>query len=324
MPIQFGRNAFVNVSSVAETTYGDNGSAVFSVFNRIFSCSLQRVQTREQVTHLSTSSGAFSKAQFAVQTEVTGTVEMPLYYAGSGAWIHYAMGTSASSTGPAPFLHTYQANTVDLESFCLKFQRGTGGHEEFKGCMIASMTISCASGEEARLSCDIIGQNSAARQSSAIVPSYGSGAQVLHNQATSNALRYTPNGGAAQNYTLRSFEFNLDNKLERRDKLGSLLTASPDVTDIREVTISCVADLEDETIYNHHLDGTSGEVVISFVNGTDEVNIILFNAVVMEYSDEVTSVGRLERNFTFKGFADASNEACKILIQNDESSSKSN
>ena len=66
MPIQFGRNAFVNVSSVAETTYGDNGSAVFSVFNRIFSCSLQRVQTREQVTHLSTSSGAFSKAQFAV------------------------------------------------------------------------------------------------------------------------------------------------------------------------------------------------------------------------------------------------------------------
>ncbi len=323
MAIQFGRNAFVNVSSVAESTYGSNSGASFTVFNRIFSCSLQRVQTREQVTHLSTSDGAFSKAQFAVQTEVTGTVEMPLYYAGSGVWLHYAMGTSGSSAGPAPITHTYQANTVDLDSFCLKFQRGTGGMEEFKGCMVSSMTISCASGEEARLSCDIIGQDSAARAGS-ISPSYGSGTQVLHNQSTASALRYTPNGGAIQNYTLRSFEFTLDNKLERRDKLGSLLTASPDVTDIREVTVSCVADLEDETIYNHHLDGTSGEVLIKFTSGSDEFNIILFNAVVMEYSDEVTSVGRLERSFTFKGFADSSNEACKILVVNDEASAKSN
>tara|TARA_Y100000114_G_scaffold144749_1_gene153678 strand:+ start:303 stop:1271 length:969 start_codon:yes stop_codon:yes gene_type:complete len=322
MAIQFGRNAFINVSSVAEGAYGD-GSGTFNVFNRIFSCSLQRTQTREQVTHLSTSNGAFSKAQFAVQTEVSGTIEMPLYYAGSGPWLRYALGTSSSSSGPAPFTHDYDATTTDLESFALKFQRGTGGMELFEGCMISTMTISCAAGEEARLSCDIIGEDSQTRAGS-ISPSYGSGTQVLHNQSNASALRYTPSGGVAQNYTLRSFEFTLDNKLEDRRTLGSLLTSSPAVTDIREVTLSCVADLEDELIYNHQLDGTSGEILVQFTSGTDEFVIRLFNAVVMEYSDEVNTVGRLERTFTFKGFADASNEACKIQVVNNENSAVSN
>ncbi len=322
MAIQFGRNAFINVSSVAESTYGD-GSGTFNVYNRIFSCSLQRTQTREQVTHLSTSDGAFSKAQFAVQTEVTGTIEMPLYYSGCGPWLRYALGTSSSSAGPAPFTHDYEANTTNLESFALKFQRGTGGMELFEGCMVSTMTISCAAGEEARLSCDIIGEDSQTRTTS-ITPSYGSGTQVLHNQSNASALRYTPSGGAAENYTLRSFEFTLDNKLEDRRTLGSLLTSSPAVTDIREVMLSCVADLEDEVIYNHQLDGTSGEILVQFTSGTDEFVIRLYNAVVMEYSDEVNSVGRLERSFTFKGFADSSNEACKIQVVNDQSSAVSN
>ena len=323
MPIQFGRNAFINVSNTPEGTYGNVSGATYNVYNRIFSCSLQKIQTREQVTHLSTSNGAFSKAQFAVATEVTGTIEMPLMYAGSGVWLTIGLGSSASSAGPAPFTHTYSANTTALSSVCLKFQRGTGGMELFKGIMVSSLTISCAAGEEARLSVDVIGQDSDARAGS-ISPSYGTGAQVLHNQANSQVLKYTPSGGPAENYTLRSFEFTLDNKLERRDKLGSLLTEKPDVTDIREVTLSCVADLEDETIYNHQLSGTSGEVMVQFTSGTDELVIRLYNATVMEYSDEVNSVGRLERSFTIKGFASAANEACKIQVVNDQGSAVSN
>tara|TARA_R100000664_G_scaffold10562_1_gene17419 strand:+ start:3302 stop:4273 length:972 start_codon:yes stop_codon:yes gene_type:complete len=323
MAIQFGRNAFINVSSVKEGTYGD-GSGTFNVWNRIFSCTLQRTQTREQVTHLSTSNGAFSKAQFAVMTEVSGTVEMPLYYAGCGPWIRYALGSSSTAGGSAPYTHTYTAGTIPLESFSLKFQRGTGGSEQFEGCMISNLTISCSAGEEARLSCDIIGENSAARGSSLPAPTFGGGGPVLHHQSNVNALRYTPSGGSLQNYSLKSFEFSLDNKLERRDKLGSLLTASPDVTDIREVTLSCTADMEDEAIYNHQLDGTSGEILVQFTSGTDEFVIRMYNAVVMEYSDEVTTVGRLERTFTFKGFADSSNEACKIEVVNDQPSAESN
>ena len=326
MAIQFGRNAFVNVSNTPESTYGSNAGATYDVYNRIFSCSLQRTQTREQVTHLSTSDGAFSRAQFAVQTEVSGTVEMPLMYEGSGVWLAYALGSSSSTSGPAPFTHTYSADTTNLASFCLKFQRGTGGHEEFKGLMISSMTISCAAGEEARISCDLIGQDSAARSGSAIPSSFGTGAQVLHNQTDSAALRYTPDGGTLQQFTIKSFEFTLDNKLEDRRTLGSLLTSSPAITDIRDVTVSCVADLEDETIYNHQLDGTSGTLSIQYQSGTDQFIIILNNAVCMEYSDEVNTVGRLERSFTFKGLAAAtgSGEACELRIINGDNSAVSN
>jgi len=324
MPIQFGRNAFVNVSNTPESTYGSVSGATYNVYNRIFSCSLQKTQTREQVTHLSTSNGAFSRAQFAVQTEVSGTVEMPLMYEGSGVWLKYALGDSAT-TGAGPYNHAYNPNTTNLASFCMKFQRGTGGMELFKGLMVSTMTISCAAGEEARLSCDLIGQDSDARAGS-ISPTFGTGAQVLHNQADSTALRYTPDGGSLEQYTLRSFEFTLDNKLEDRRTLGSLLTSSPAVTDIRDVTISCVADLEDEAIYNHQLDGTSGTLQIHFQSGADELTITLYNAVCMEYSDEVNSVGRLERSFTFKGLADStgSGEACKIEVVNGDSSAVSN
>jgi hypothetical protein len=325
MTIQFGRNAFVNVSNTPESTYGSVSGATYDVYNRIFSCSLQKTQTREQVTHLSTSNGAFSRAQFAVQTEVSGTVEMPLMYEGSGVWLKYALGSASSTGGSAPHTHTYDPDTTNLDSFCLKFQRGTGGMELFKGLMVASMTISCAAGEEARLSCDLIGQDSDARAGS-ISPTFGTGAQVLHNQCDTSALRYTPDGGSLQQFTLRSFEFTIDNKLEDRRTLGSLLTSSPAVTDIRDVTVSCVADLEDETIYNHQLDGTSGTLSIQYTSGTDQFIIILNNSFCVEYSDEVNSVGRLERSFTFKGLAAStgSGEACQLQVINGDSSAVSN
>ena len=57
---------------------------------------------------------------------------------------------------------------------------------------------------------------------------------MLHNQCDSSALRYTPDGGSLQQFTLRSFEFTLDNKLEDRRTLGSLLTSSPAITDIKK------------------------------------------------------------------------------------------
>ena len=172
----------------------------------------------------------------------------------------------------------------------------------------------------------MIGQDSATRNASALPSSFGTGAQVLHNQCDSSALRYTPDGGSLQQFTLRSFEFTLDNKLEDRRTLGSLLTSSPAVTDIRDVTVSCVADLEDETIYNHQLDGTTGVLSIQYTSGTDQFIIILNNSFCVEYSDEVNTVGRIERTFTFKGLAAATGagEACEIQVINGDSSAVSN
>ena len=316
MPLEFGRNAFVNVASTVESTYGD-GTGTFDVYNRIFSCTLKRVEERIQTSVLTTTDGGFARGQFKVSTIANGTVEVPLQYEGIGVWLKYALGSASSSAGPAPFTHQYAADTTDLPTFGIKFQRGSGKMEQFKGCMVSSMTISATAGEEAKLSCEILAQTSNAR-ASAIPASFGDGEQVYHYEA--GKMNYD-----SVNYDLYSFELTIDNKLETRYVLGSTLTASPDVNDIREVTLSVTCGLEDQNIYDAHLNGTSKDLTFTFTSGSDEFQIYLYNAVCMEYNDDITTAGRLERTATFKGFADAVQPgAVKIIVVNQDSSNVGN
>tara|TARA_Y100001973_G_scaffold106141_1_gene182316 strand:- start:4961 stop:5932 length:972 start_codon:yes stop_codon:yes gene_type:complete len=322
MAIQFGRNAYVLISD-AEGTYGDTSTVSYSVWSKIYTCTLSKSVERTQKTFLTTSDAGFSRGKFDVQTNCGGEVEIPLLYNGIGMWLYYAMGSKGTSGSSAPYTHTYSP-VIPLPSFGAKFQRGSGSSEEFKGCMVSTMTISCAAGEEAKVSMDIIAQDAAARAAALGAPTFGSGAQAFHYQARSKALKFTPSGGSPVEFTLRSFEYKLDNKLDTRYKLGSLLTESPDTNDIREIMLSCVADLEDNTIYNYQIDGTEGEVEIHFTSGSDTITIKVFNACLLSYEDNVTSVGRLERSFEFQGYASSSTEATTITIVNSDPSDTSN
>lgn len=317
MALQFGRNAFLNISDTAEATYGDGGTG-FNIYNRIFSCTLKKMEERVQTAKLTTTDGGFARGQFKVSTQVTGTIEIPLQYEGIGIWLKNALGTATTytSTGSAPYEHTYSPDTTDLPTFGIKFQRGSGDMEWFKGMMISSMTLSVTAGEEAKLSCDMIGQTSATR-TTGITATYGDGLQAYHYQTGQFGFN-------SVNYDLYNMELTIDNKLETRYVLGTTLTASPDVNDIREVTLTATCGLDDNNLYNAQLDGTSSNATITFTDGADSIAITLFNCVVMEYSDEITTSGRLERNFTMKAFADNSNEAMKIVITNQDSSAVGN
>ena len=318
MAFEFGRNAFLNISSNTEGTYGDDTGLTFDVYNRIFSCSLKRVEERVQTAVLTTTDGGFARGQFKVSTIASGDLEVPLMYEGVGVWLKYALGSATSSPGPAPFTHQYAANTTDLPTFGIKFQRGSGAVEQFKGCMSSTMTLSANVGEEAKLACSIIAQTSASRDPAGITPSFGDGEQVYHYEAGKMGFN-------SVNYDLYSFELTIDNKLETRYVLGSTLTASPDVNDIREVTLSVTCGLEDQFLYNAQLDGTASDLTFTFTSGADEFQVYLYNAVVMEYDDSITTAGRLERTATFKGFADAVQPgAVKIIVVNQDSSATAN
>jgi hypothetical protein len=236
-------------------------------------------------------------------------------YEGIGVWLKYALGSAASS-GSGPYTHQYSADTTDLPTFGIKFQRGSGKMEKFKGCMVSSMTISAAAGEEAKMSMDIIAQTSDAR-TSAITPTFGDGAQAYHYEA--GTMSYD-----SQTYSLYNFELTIDNKLETRYVLGSTLTASPDVNDIREVTFTATCGLEDQNIYDAHLNGTSSDLTFVFTSGSSEIGFYIYNAVCMEYSDDINTAGRLERTFTFKGFASSTEEAIKVVIVNGDASAVAN
>jgi hypothetical protein len=234
-----------------------------------------------------------------------------------GQLLKCAIGGTPATTGAGPYTHAFEPTTV-LPSLTLEFQRGTGSVEKFEGVMVTSMTISCEAGAEASASFEVIAETASTR-TTAITPTFGNGAQVFHHQA--GTLSYNSNS-----YTVRSFEFTVDNKLERVNNLGSKLTGQPQISDVREVTITCTLDLEDNNLYNSQLAGDQSDVELAFTAGADSLTFLLRNAKITEYSDDVTSFGRIERTVTFFGLADLSapETAFKLTMINDAANATSN
>ena len=313
MALQFGRSAFIKYEQ--ESTYGTAVTPTIS--NRVTSVSLGRSQERERTTHLSQSDAAFAVATFDAFEQAGGSIEMPLFYKGMGQLFKAAIGGTPVTTGSGPYTHAFEPTTV-LPSLTMSFQRGTGSVETFEGVMVTSMTISCEAGAEASASFEVIAETASAR-TTAITPSFGDGAQVVHHQA--GTLSYNSN-----TYTVRSFEFTIDNKLERVNNLGSKLTGQPQISDVREVTITATLDLSDNNLYNSQLAGDQSDVSLTFTAGADSMTFLLRNAKIIDYSDDVTSFGRIERTVSFMGLADVAvpETAFKFTMVNDAANPTSN
>ena len=222
MPLQFGRTAYIALNE--ESSYGTANGSPFGVNNRVFSVSMARSQERERTTHLSQSAAAFAVNTFDGFEIAGGTIETPLTYKGLGLLLKAAMG-SVATTGSGPYLHTFTPSAT-LPSLTIAVQRGTGTSEQFEGCMVSTMTLSCEAGEEGRASFEIIAETASARGSALGAGGFGDGAQIFHFQ--SSTLSYN-----SATYKMRSMELTLDNKLERVNYLGSKLTSEPQISDIR-------------------------------------------------------------------------------------------
>ena len=324
MAIQFGRNAYIQTAE--ETTYGTASSGSYTAM-RLISSSLQKTIERSRKTHLNQGNAGFVRSTFDAFNITGGNITAPLHYAGNGDILLAALGSVSSSAGPAPYVHTFTP-TANLPSLTIVFQRGAsnsgsgvGRKEEFKGCVVSQLTISCAAGEEATFSAGIIAQDSSARADATTDTFPATARSVLHHQLSSNKLSW--NG--TTNYEVRSFEIVIDNKIERRNNLGSQLTAQPNTSDVKEVRMTVTMDLDSEQFYDDFITtptAVDGDAVL-VMTGTnnDQMTFTIFNAVIEEYSDAVTTFGRTEATVTFLGTIDASgNEAIKIEMQNDNAS----
>ncbi|QDP45833.1 MAG: hypothetical protein Unbinned5179contig1004_25 [Prokaryotic dsDNA virus sp.] len=313
MALVFGRSAYIALNE--ESTYGTANGSPFGVNNRVFSVSMARNQERERTTHLSQSSAAFAVNTFDGFEIAGGTIETPLTYKGLGLLLKASIG-SVATTGSGPYLHTFNPS-ASLPSLTIAVQRGTGKSEQFEGCKVSTMTISCEAGGEGRASFEIIAETATARAAALGAAGFGDGAQIFHFQGST--LSYNSN-----TYKMRSMELSLDNKLERVNYLGSKLTTEPQISDVREVTLTATFDLEDADLYNAQLAGTSSNVEATFTNGSDSFAITLRNAEITQYSDDINSFGRIERTATFFGISSGSDEAMRIEMTNDNASAVSN
>jgi hypothetical protein len=256
-------------------------------------------------------------------TDTGGNITMPLHFDGNGLMIAAAIGFEAgvtpTTTGASdPYTHDYSPN-FNLPSISLDFQRGTGLNnscETFTGLKVASMTMSCEAGGELIASYDLLGKTGSTRGTN-IVSDFKLGDSILHHEFGSIALSgsFTPSS-----LTVRSFELTIDNKLERRNVLGSKLTAEPAISDVREVTMSVTCDMEDNQVYTDFLAGNSGTAVLvatSTANANHDLTIRLRNAVIEGYSDNITAFGRVERTFAIRGLSmGTASPAFSIVVRN--------
>lgn len=306
MPVQYGFQSFIAIEK--EATYGvDPGGT--RVQQRINSSSLMRAQERERKTNLSVPSSGFLSQTFDGFENTGGTVVMPMHFDGNGLMLAAALGLEAgvtpTTTGASdPYTHDYSPN-FNLPSLSIDFQRGTGlanSNETFTGCKVASMAISCEAGSEMIASFELISKTGATRATN-VVSNFSLGDSVLHHEFGNLTLSgsFTPSA-----LTIRSFELTVDNKLERRNLLGSKLTADPSISDVREVMMSVTCDMEDNDVYTDFLVGNSGQAVLtatSTANANHKFTIRLRNAVIEDYSDNISAFGRVERTFTIRGLS---------------------
>jgi hypothetical protein len=246
-----------------------------------------------------------------------GSIEIPAYYDGIGVLIKAALGSLTTTGGSAPYTHTYTPAST-LPSLTIQFQRGTNladSREDFLGMKVNTMTISAEAGSEMTISFDLIGKDADARAAN-IVSDFPSHDEILHFEAGSLSLG---SSFAPTSLDIRSFELTLSNAIDRRNLLGSKLTGEPVFTDLREVTMSVTCDVTDNTLYNASLAGTQDDISLQFTRTADtnhHFKMTLSNATIEDYNDNITAFGRVERTFTFRGTANATNAGLTIEIKN--------
>ena len=312
MAILFGRGSFAKLAP--EASYATTGSYKTNAI-RIIDASLQTTQQRDGRSHLTTSDGAIRTGFFDTFIESGGSISVPVYFEGSTLLLKAMIGSIATTGGPTNFTHKLESSTTDLDSFTLGLSRGSdaNGYEVFTGCMVNSGTLSLSAGSEMVLNLDLICQNSAARVSPPVPTYNASQQQAFHYEVTTDL---TFNGVS---YKVRSFELTVENSLERRNVLGDKKTLSPDVTDYRSVTISVELDAETNALYTAMLAGTESSVVLKVTQTgtpTNYIEIKLQNSIITDYSDPLSTVGRLSQSVTFTGLASSTTEALQVEIGN--------
>jgi hypothetical protein len=317
MSILFAQNAFLRIG--VESTWGTKQVSTYKDV-RMISSTLATTQNRERRTHLSVPASGMLSGTFDGFRESGGSIEIPMHYDGVGMLIEAALGNLAESGGADPYTHTYTPDET-LPSLTIQFQRGTNlanSCEIFLGMKVGSMSISGEAGSEITASFELVGKDSETRSTN-ITPSLPSYDGIYHYEAGALSLG---SNFVVTSLDIRSFELSLDNKLDRRNLLGSKLSAEPVFTDVREVTMTVTCDVTDNTLYEKALAGTQDDVSLTFTRTADtnhELKIELTNATIEGYDDSITSFGRVERTFTIRGYASSTDDGLKITIKNGSS-----
>jgi len=260
--------------------------------------------------------GAMRRANYVQADNAGGSFSVEASYESVGLLIKHLLGASSSTTGSAPFTHTYTiANDVPT-GLTIENVRGTGTSEVFEGCRLNSGTIACSAGGVMTCEFDVIAETSATRASSGSATFGGTDAPVLHSHAGQMSWN-------SANYDLIDMSLVINNALATRQHLGSSVTAQPKRSDFQSVELSVTVEVED-ALYADFISNVESNLTLSFTNSFREFNIEVQNAYLSGASDPVSDAGIVRQSLSFIGQSDGTNEGVKVTVINDNSSATEN
>lgn len=299
-----------------EVTAGTPVSTTVGV--RIRSVDFQEKRQYDTIPWLVGSGGTRNfNAEILASIDVAGTVELDACYAGGGMgfWLKHALGT-VNTTGAGPYAHAFTLAAALPVPLTVAVERGSSGADDvFAGCMVNRLTLSCAKGETMRARVELIGMTAAARTT--VSPT------ALTALASTYLVKHTHAGVLAfnsVNYTLKSIEIVIDNKLARVDQLGSAASDQPAITAHQEITIRATLTGTSNALQAAHRAETQSDVTITFSDSPRSLAIVGHNAVVVEYADPIQGVGIVEQTVTFRCLGDDSDNGLLITLTNADSS----
>lgn len=252
--------------------------------------------------------GGIPKSTHATMKDVSGDVSILMRYTGCGLPLRAALG-DVTESGAGPYVHTFKLSApASIPSLTGELIRGTSGYSEvFHGLMVSRATWTVSPGGLMVMRMSLLGEDSDAR-GAAGTPTDGDDVPVIFSDC--GALAFN-----SVNYTPRSFELTLDNKLERRDALGTELTTEPYPTTFREIVLRVGLDA-DELLYAAQLAGTQSDVTIVFTSGTTSMAFTVHNAEIFTYDEPISTVGVVPGTVEFRALDDGTNLGMTIANTN--------
>jgi hypothetical protein len=182
------------------------------------------------------------------------------------------------------------------------------------GCKLAKLALSVQAGQAMEVSADFIGMGYDARTAVAKIapatPYY-----IKHNHVGQIGFN-------SANYTASSFTLTVDRKVSALMELGSLNSAEPQPTDMIEIMVEAELVVRDNVLQVAALAGTPANMTCSITDGTRTMAITLHNAVIMDQSDPISSVGVIKQKVKWQAFGDGTNHGLAVVLTNANSSNR--
>lgn len=254
------------VGFAPEVTYGTAVSP--TVWLNLISGSINRERPQTARPHLHGGTGRVAHGYTVERDDVSATLVFEGSYSGIGLWFRLAMGGAPTTTGAGPYVHPFLLGNV-LGSATVHIYRGTDAFNtlterfiKIAGAMVERLTLRHQTGEIARLEVEIIGQ--ATTYDDQATPSVTVPNPILYQQVGNvawNSAAYDGNG----------FELSISNFLGRRRVLGSLTTAKPVPSNLREIVFRLTRDHCDESLIAGMIAQTESDLTYTCTGTGNEV-----------------------------------------------------